>query len=73
MLQGDRSVGVAMTSIQTLSYVMSLVVTSHPDLEWPVSDIFTACVEKMYEYLGVLKRRRSAPLFLGSRLSHPPY
>ena len=47
--QGDRSFGVALTSIQTFSEVRSLDVTWWPDLEWPESEIFTTCAEKMYE------------------------
>ena len=60
--QGDRSVGVAMTSIQPLSEVMSLDVTWWPDLEWPWSDIFTTYAEKMYEQVCP-KQRHSAPSF----------
>ena len=37
--QGDRSFGVAMTSIQAFSEAMSLDVTWWPDLEWPGSKI----------------------------------
>ena len=60
--QGDRSFGVAMTNIQSFSEVRSLDVTWWPDLEWPGSEIFTKCAEKMYEQL-CQKRRRSTPPF----------
>ena len=42
--QGDRSVGVAMTSIQTFSEIWSLDVTWWPDLEW--SGSFVRICEK---------------------------
>ena len=51
--QGDRAFGVAMTIIQTFSDVRSLLdVTWWHDHEWPGSEIFTKCVEKMYEQLN---------------------
>ena len=60
--QGDRLFGVAMTNIQTFSEVRSLDVTWWPDHEWPGSEIFTKCAEKMYKQL-CQKRRRSVPPF----------
>ena len=47
--QGDRSLDAAMTSIQPFYEMRSLDVTWLPDLEWPGSETFTTCVEKMYE------------------------
>ena len=47
--QGDWAFGVAIKSIQTLSEVRSLDVTWWPDLEWPGSEIFTICAERMYQ------------------------
>ena len=61
--QSDRSLGVAMTDIETFYEVRSLQVTWWPDLEWPWSEIFTTCVELMYDKV-YQKRRRSAPPFL---------
>ena len=58
--QGDRSFGVAMTNIQSFSEVRSLDVTWWPDLEWPGSEIFTKCAEKMYEQVY---QKRSAAVF----------
>ena len=46
--QGDRSVGVALTNIQTSSEVRSLDVTWWHDLKCPGSEIFTACAEKTH-------------------------
>ena len=60
--QGNRLFGVAMTNIRSFSEVRSLDVTWWPDHEWPGSEIFTKCAEKMYEQL-CQKRRRSAPPF----------
>ena len=60
--QGDRSLDVAMTNIQSFSEVRTLDVTWWPDLEWPGSQIFTKCAEKMYEQL-CQKRWRGAPPF----------
>ena len=48
--QGNRSVGVALTSIQTFYEVRSLDVTWWPDLAWPGSEIFTTYAEKMYVF-----------------------
>ena len=61
--QGDRSVGVLMTSIQPFSVVRSFDVTWWPDLEWPGSEIFTTNAEKMYKQV-CQKWRRSARPFL---------
>ena len=47
-IQGDRSLGVAMTSIQS-SEVRSRDVIWWLDIEWPVSEIFTTYAERMYE------------------------
>ena len=60
--QGNCSVGVALTNIQTFYEVRSLDVTWWPDLAWFWSDIFTTCAEKRYDKAWQ-KRRRSAPTF----------
>ena len=47
--QGNRSVGVALTGIQTFYEVRSLDVTWWPDLAWPESKISKTYAEKMYD------------------------
>ena len=64
--QGDRSLGVAMAIVRTFSEARTLDITWWPELEWPGSEIFTTCAEKMYEQL-CQKRRRSAPPFFSYR------
>ena len=78
-VSGSRSVGVAMTSIQTFSDVRSLDVTWWPGLERPGSENFT-CAEMMYDQV-CQKWRREAPLVLwptgkklqGEALNSPLY
>ena len=76
--QGNRSVGVALTKIQTFYEMTSLDVTWWPNLAWPGSEIFTICVEMMYDKV-CQKRWRCAPPFLdnmektgGGGLNNPP-
>ena len=54
--QGNRSVSVAMTSIQTFYEVRSLDVTWWPNLERPGSESYTTYAENMY--LQVFQKRR---------------
>ena len=75
--QGNHSVGVALTSIQSLYEVRSLDVTRRPDLVWPGSESFTTYAEKMYDKV-CQKRLRCGPLFSGNLkktegvLNNPP-
>ena len=62
--QGNRSVGVAWTNIQTFYEVRSLDVTWWPDLAWPGSEIFTTCAEQMYDKVCQKRRRCAQPFFL---------
>ena len=55
--QGNHSVGVALTSIQTFYEVMSLDVSWWPDLAWSGSEIFTTYAKNMYD--KVCQKRRA--------------
>ena len=60
-LRGNRSVGVALTSIQTFYEVRLLGVSWWPNLAWPVSERFTTHAEKMHD--KACKKRHAASKF----------
>ena len=63
--QGNRLVGVALTSIQTFYEVRSLDVACWHNLAWPGSETFTTYVEKMHDKV-CQKRRHCATQFFGN-------